>query len=55
VITQIYQSWKSQLLLLLDEEEDRQQHQEDQQQALTYVQWQRQHAWRRAWLQQFYG
>jgi hypothetical protein len=53
----IRKNWKWQLLLLLllDEEEDRRQQREDRQQALAYLQWQQQHARRRAWLQRYYG
>jgi hypothetical protein len=47
--------WRLLLLLLLDEEEDRRQQREDRQQALAYLQWQQQHARRKAWLQRYYG
>lgn len=47
--------WQLLLLLLLDEEEERQQQWEDRQQALAYLQWQQQHARRRAWLHRYYG
>jgi hypothetical protein len=47
--------WQLLLLLLLDEEEERQQLWEDRQQALAYLQWQQQHARRRASLQRYYS